>query len=231
MICLEIRDALNYSYCCGVGNIKKFTPNFMNNELINLKQKLIAIANSADMGFNCTPEVKQEIESLAEKIETFNPNSEPTKQMQLLQGRWRLLYSTFGLERETTLQRLSFGKLPNVNISVTGIFQEIYLIDQQYNNLIEFTTSSGVKAVTLVKGRYTIEDSRRLNIDFLETSVKSANSDLSDSAFREALGVDHDSPLESQLAFSGWTDITYLDENFRLMRGNQKNLYVLLRDQ
>ncbi|TFI51533.1 fibrillin [Mastigocladus laminosus UU774] len=203
----------------------------MNNELRNLKQKLIAIADSADMGFNCTPEVKQEIESLAEKIEAFNLNSQPTKQMELVQGRWQLLYSTFGLERETTLQRLSFGKLPNVNVSVSGIFQEIYLIDQQYNNLIECTASSGVRAVTVVRGRYTIEDSRRLNIDFLETFVKSANSDLSDFAFREALGVDDESPVESQLSFSGWTDITYLDENFRLMRGNQKNLYVLLREE
>jgi hypothetical protein len=55
----------------------------MNNELRNLKQKLIAIADSADMGFNCTPEVKQEIESLAEKIEAFNPNSQPTKEREL----------------------------------------------------------------------------------------------------------------------------------------------------
>lgn len=88
---------------------------------------------------------------------------------------------------------------------------------------------SGINGITIVEGRYTVEDSKRLNIDFVETSVKSVSNDLTDSSFRKALGVDNQWPLESTLSFNGWTDITYLDENFRLMRGNQKNLYVLLR--
>ncbi|QSJ17603.1 fibrillin [Nostoc sp. UHCC 0702] len=200
-------------------------------ELLNIKQQLISISQASEMGFNCTPTSKQEIDTLAEKLEALNPTTEPTNHLELIQGRWRLLYSTFGLEQETTLQRLSFGKLPNITIRVTGIFQEISLIGQQYNNLIEFTVGSGVNGIALVKGRYTVEDAKRLNIDFLETSAKSANNDLSDSRFREALGVDHELALESTLSFSGWSDITFLDENLRLMRGNQKNLYVLVRDE
>lgn len=203
----------------------------MVSELTNLKQELISISEASDIGFNYTPNAKQQIETLAESLEALNPTTEPTNHFELIQGRWRLLYSTFGLERETTLQRLSFGKLPNVKVNVTGIFQEVYTVGQQYNNLIEFTVGSGVNGITLVTGRYTVEDSKRLNIDFLETSVKSVTNDLSDSAFHEALGVDNKLPLESKLSFSGWTDITYLDENFRLARGNQKNLYVLLRDE
>lgn len=200
-------------------------------ELGNLKQELISISKTSDIGFNNTPTVKQEIETLAEKVEALNPTTEPTNHLELIQGRWRLLYSTFGLERETTLQRLSFGKLPNVNVSVTGIFQEIYLTGQQYNNLIEFTVVSGVDGIVLVQGRYTVEDAKRLNIDFLETSAKSANNHLSESTFREALGVDNELALKSTLTFSGWSDITFVDENLRLMRGNQKNLYVLIRDK
>jgi hypothetical protein len=198
-------------------------------ELINLKQELISISEASDIGFNYTPIAKEQIETLARSLEAINPTTEPTNHPELIQGRWRLLYSTFGLERETTLQRVSFGKLPNVGISVTGIFQEVYTDAQQYNNLIEFTLLSGINGITIVKGRYTIEDSKRLNIDFLETSVKSVSNDLTDFSFRKALGVENQSALESTLSFSGWTDITYLDENFRLMRGNQKNLYVLLR--
>ncbi|WP_082209750.1 MULTISPECIES: PAP/fibrillin family protein [unclassified Fischerella] len=43
--------------------------------------------------------------------------------------------------------------------------------------------------------------------------------------------VDNQSSLESTLSFSGWVDITYLDDNLRLVRGNQRNLYVLVRDE
>ena len=81
----------------------------------------------------------------------------------------------------------------------------------------------------MVTGCYRVESSKRLNIDFLKTSAKSATNDLKVSAFQEALGVDNESALESTLSFSGWSDITFLDENLRLMRGNKQNLYVLVR--
>lgn len=197
--------------------------------LENLKQELISISAATDIGFICTGAIKQQIETLAQNIEALNQNNEPTSHIKLVEGRWQLLYSTFGLERETNLSSLSFGKLPNVAVSVTGIFQEIYIAGQHYNNLIEFTVPSGVKGITIVTGRYTIANSRRLVIDFLETSVIKATEDLNDSAFREALGVEQNSALESTLSGSGWSDITYVDENLRLMRGNQQNLYVLVR--
>ncbi|TVP59092.1 MAG: fibrillin [Nodularia sp. (in: Bacteria)] len=202
----------------------------MVSELTNLKQELISISEASDIGFNYTQTAKEQIETLAASLEILNPTTEPTNKMDLVQGRWRLLYSTFGLERETTLQRLSFGKLPNVKVNVTGVFQEVNTVGHEYNNLIEFTAASGIQSTALVSGRYTVENSQRLNVDFWETSVKSARNDLTNSALREALGVDSDSPLKSELSFNGWVDITYCDDNFRLVRGNQKNLYVLLRE-
>lgn len=197
-------------------------------ELAILKDELISISTATDIGFNCNPTVRERIEKLAENIEALTPTDAPTGQMEAVEGRWRLLYSSFGLERETTLERLAFGKLPNVPVSVTGIFQEIYTDNQQYNNLIEFTFGSGNKGVTKVAACYRVENSKRLNIDFLEASAFSATDELNPSAFHNALGVHSDS-LKSSLSFSGWSDITYLDETLRLMRGNHENLYVLVR--
>lgn len=200
----------------------------MSNTLASLKQELITISAASNIGFNYTPTTKGQIEELATSLEALNPTPEPTKHTALIQGRWQLLYSTFGLERQTTLQRLSFGKLPNVTVTVTGIFQEVETDSQQYNNLIEFTAGVGISGIVLVSGRYTIENSQRLNIDFLETSVKSYDNELSNGAFREALGIDDNSHLAATLSFNGWSDITYIDENLRLMRGHQNNLYVLV---
>lgn len=199
-------------------------------ELKIIKQQLISLSTSTDIGFNCSPELKEQIETLSTKIETLNPTQAVTSQMELVQGRWQVLYSTFRLERETTLQRLAFGKLPNVTVNVTGIYQEIYTDGQKYNNLIEFTTSRGIKGIVSVAGRYRTENINRLNIDFLETSAFPATKDFNISEFKQALGVEDESTLTSALEFSGWSDISYLDENLRLMRGNQQNLYVLLRE-
>lgn len=200
----------------------------MDSELRNIKQELISLSAATEIGFNCTEAVKQQIEALADQLETLTPTTEPTSQMELVQGRWRLLYSTFGLERETTLSSLTFGKLPDVKVIVTNIFQEIYTVAEQYNNLIEFTAGGSVKGITKVTGRYQIEGSKRVKIDFLAASAFPATTDLTVKAFCEALGVER-SALESALDFSGWSDITYLDENLRLMRGNKQNLYVLVR--
>jgi PAP_fibrillin len=199
----------------------------MDRQLPNLQRELISICESTNLGFNSTSELKEQIETLAERIETLNPTNEPTNQMELVQGHWQLLYSTFGLEREATLERLSFGKLPNVSVTVTNIFQDIYTNGQQYTNIVEFTLDSGIKGQVVVAGRYTVEGSQRLNIDFLETYVENTSMNLTESAFIEALGVHDKSTLKSTLSFNGWSDITYLDEDLRLMRGNNQNLYVL----
>ncbi|WP_198525152.1 PAP/fibrillin family protein [Kamptonema formosum] len=203
--------------------------NMVNSELASIKEELISISTAADTGFNCDPAIGEQIEKLASQIEALTPTEDPTGQMEAVEGRWRLLYSSFGQERETTLDRLAFGKLPKVPVSITGIFQEISTDSQQYNNLIEFTAGSGIKGVAKIAGRYTVENSKRLNIDFLEASAIPA-SDLSAGDFRDALGINGEDALESPLSFSGWSDITYLDGTLRLMRGNRQNLYVLVRD-
>ncbi|MHC5731968.1 MAG: pPIWI_RE module domain-containing protein, partial [Nostoc sp.] len=54
------------------------------------------------------------IETLARSLEAVNPTAEPTNHLELVQGRWRLLYSTFGLERETTLINLKLMRHDSV---------------------------------------------------------------------------------------------------------------------
>lgn len=75
----------------------------MNIELASLKQELIEVATATEIGFNCTPATKELIESIANKIEALTPTPAPTDRMDMVQGRWRLLYSTLALDPETTL--------------------------------------------------------------------------------------------------------------------------------
>lgn len=50
----------------------------MDSELLTLKKELISVSTDTGIGFNCTESTKQQIESLAKKIEAVTPNPEPT---------------------------------------------------------------------------------------------------------------------------------------------------------
>lgn len=194
------------------------------------KRELCELAREADMRFNVTPEAEQRIKDLAEQVALGNPRPNAVvDSLDSLSGRWRLLYSGFRLERRATLRRLSFAKLPNVEVMITGIFQEVSPDGANYNNLVEFTRN-GVRGAQETCGRFTTSAPNRMNIEFFAASVYSLESPPSEDALREALGIDAQASLNAELSFEGWSDVIYLDDELRLMRGNLGNLYVLVRD-
>ncbi|HSN71434.1 MAG TPA: hypothetical protein VLT59_07985, partial [Steroidobacteraceae bacterium] len=71
-------------------------------------------------------------------------------------------------------------------------------------------------------------DDSRLDIAFFATHVRAINGD--GEALQKALGVDDAidlaAPLEAPPLSS---EVSYLDEDLRLMRGAYRNLYVLTR--
>lgn len=194
------------------------------------RDELIALAREADIRFNVTPEAEQRIAALAEVVAAANPR--PTVAvdgLDALAGRWRLLYSGFRLERRATLRRLSFAKLPDVEVTITGIFQEITADGANYNNVVEFE-HEGLRGAQETRGRFEPEAPNRLNIRFEETSVYAIEPAVDESALRERLGVAADARLRAPVSFEGWSDVTYLDDELRVMRGNLGNLYVIVRD-
>ena len=98
-----------------------------------------------------------------------------------------------------------------------------------YDNHVEFVTKSAMSGVHVTHGVFTPEDGsdKRLTITFLSNHARPLSSDTSVDQLRLALGIEPDAPLEAPVNFAGWSDVTYLDDEFRLMRGNAGNLYVL----
>jgi len=192
-----------------------------------VRRALIAAARDADIRFSVTPEEEARIQALASDIEPLNPN--PDGSFDKIAGRWRLLYSSFRLERQATLRRLSFAKLPDIEVTVTGIYQEIAADGSQYNNLVEFHLGD-LQGVQETHGSFTTAPPHRLNISFSRASVYAADAAMQESDFRARLGVDSGARLSADVSFDGWSDITYVDDSLRLMRGNLGNLYVIVRD-
>ncbi len=181
-----------------------------------LKQDLAALGAQTEVGFAADRAAAARIRALATELEAMNPTAEPARAASLLRGRWRLLYSNLELARRTTLARLSLGILPATPVEVVELYNEIDPATGLYDNVIHFLDSGGQPGVLVVAGSYAAEDDARLDIRTSEAVVTGAAAPVrlpADCARVDAL----------------ITDITYLDDGFRLVRGPYGSLYVLER--
>ena len=173
-----------------------------------LKRELASIASATDVGFDAGGEAVEAIKRLAGELEAANPTPVTSRADALLRGRWRLLYSSFGLQRDATLARLSFNTLPKTPVRVTDLWQEVDPATGLYDNIVDHDEGS---VVTL--GQFKPASDTRLDVVFTEMLATGLG------AARAAIDNSKILPL--------WSDVTYLDDDFRLNRGGYGNLYVL----
>ena len=200
--------------------------------LAELKPELLRLSAATDAGFAAKDDspVVARIIALAAQVEALNPTPRPVDQPRLLDGRWKLLYSSFGLERQTTLRRISFATLPReARIAVDGVYQMVDAATGRYDNHVEFRAENGTAGVHVTRGIFKPQDGsdKRLEISFVGNGAYPLAAESGPGDLRAALGLGADEPLEAPVKFDGWSDVTYLDDDTRLMRGNAGNLYVL----
>lgn len=202
--------------------------------LAQLKAELCEVSARTDVGFDSDDAAVARIKALAAEVEALNPTQAPNTRADLLDGRWKLLYSSFGLERDTNLRRLSFATLPRAPITVTAVYQEVGTASGQYDNVVAFTIADGSRGWHRTRGVFkpAPDDDKRILIDFTSNLAHPDDATLAEEAWRARLGVAADEPIEAPIkAPPGlYSDITYLDADLRLMRGNIGNLYVLVPD-
>lgn len=181
-----------------------------------LKQDLAALGALTEVGFDATPADTARIRALAAELETLNPTPEPARAAALLRGRWRLLYSNLDLQRSTTLAQLSLGILPHQRVEVTELYNEIDPATGLYDNVIHFLGADGAPGIQVMAGQYEAEDDQTINLVYSEALVIGPGAPVRLSA-------------DGVRANSLRTEITYLDEGFRLARGAFGSLYILER--
>jgi hypothetical protein len=181
-----------------------------------IKQDLAALGALTEVGFHATEADTARIRSLAAGLESMNPTAEPARAASLLRGRWRLLYSNFELQRSTTLAQLSLGILPAQRVEVVELYNEIDPATGLYDNVIHFLDDSGTPGIQVMAGQYEAEDDQHIDIVYTEALIIGPGAPVRLSAD----GVRHASLK---------TDVTYLDDGFRLVRGAFGSLYILER--
>lgn len=167
------------------------------------------------------------IQAAATRLEERNPTANPLEATDLLEGDWRLLYTT-------SRELLNIDRLPLASLG--QIYQCIRLAENRIYNLAEVEALPPLSGLVAVAARLEPVSKRRVNVRFERGVVglqpllgyRNPAQFISTLQTHDKLswlqGIDFAINTERQ---SGWLEITYLDRDLRIGRGNQGNLFVL----
>ncbi|MGB3237735.1 MAG: PAP/fibrillin family protein [Geitlerinemataceae cyanobacterium] len=188
------------------------------------KGNLLRELADKNLGINATKTDKQAILALVTQLEERNPHPKPLEVPQLLDGNWRLLYTT-------SKELLGLNNIPL--FQVKDIYQCIRVRDTTIYNIAEISGLPFLEGIVSVAARFEPVGDRRVNVRFDRAisglqrliSYESPNSFIQQiESGKKFAAIDFQITAREQ---RGWLDITYLDETMRLGRGNEGSIFVL----
>ena len=168
-----------------------------------LKEQIMSLASETKRGLTATDEQKEQMQALFAELEKLNPTSNPliiNDKKPSVNGDWSLDYTTSD-------SILGKGGFPRVGPIIQNID----------------TTTLSAKNSEIVQYFFLIPVPRSVTAE-----LSPVNGKFTDVKFKRfQLGpVGFDAPEDT---FKGALDITYLDDDMRLTRGDKGNIFVLTR--
>ena len=188
------------------------------------KAELMDAIAGKNRGLLATERDKQAILMAIARLEERNPTPRPVEASDLLDGNWRLLYTTS--RSLLNIDQLPLLKLGQIYQCIRAKTKSVYNIAEVYGlPYLEGFVSVAARFEPVSESRVQVQFERSIFglqrligyqspgnfIQQIETGKKFAAIDIS---------------LDSRDQ-QGWLDITYLDDNLRLGRGNEGSVYVL----
>jgi hypothetical protein len=194
--------------------------------MVSKEQLLEAIAGK-NRGLLATETDNKAILAVVARLEDRNPTPRPLEATELLEGNWRLLYTTSN-------SLLNFGRFPALPLG--QIYQCIRTATSNVYNIAEVSELPLLEGLVSVVARFEAVSERRVNVKF-ERSIIS---------LRRIIGYQSPSDFIRQIEAGkkffpavdfgidssdqrGWLDITYLDNDLRIGRGNEGSVFVLTK--
>lgn len=196
--------------------------------VMSKKAQLLEAIAGKNRGLLATEIDNVRVLSAIQQLEDCNPTPKPVEAKDLLEGNWRLLYTTskgiLGLDR---FPLLKLGQ----------IYQCIRTAEAKVYNIAEIISLPFLEGIVSVAARFEPVSERRVNVIF-ERSVIGLQRLFaynSPSQFIQQLESGKKFPpldfgIENREQ-NGWLDITYLDEDMRIGRGNEGNVFVLTKEK
>ncbi|MEH2034983.1 PAP/fibrillin family protein [Nostoc sp.] len=190
------------------------------------KAALMDAIAGTNRGLLATEEQKQTILAAIANLEDFNPTPRPVEASNLLDGNWRLLYTTS--KALLNLDRLPLCKLGQ-------IYQYIRVETTSVYNIAEIYGLPFLEGLVSVAAKFEPVSGRRVQVKF-ERSIIGLQRLIeynSPVTFIQQIEEGRKFPAIDVAINSdkqqGWLDITYIDNDLRIGRGNEGSVFVLTK--
>jgi hypothetical protein len=190
------------------------------------KSELLEAIAPTNRGILASERDRQAIQIAIARLEDRNPTPDPLAATELLGGNWQLLYTTSD-------ELLGIDRFPLYRLG--QIYQCIDPAESRIYNLAEVVGVPLLAGLVSVSARFEAVSRRRVTVAF-ERAVFGLQRGLGygqPAQFIQALRDRPQFPLWQGIDFrinrdqSGWLEVTYLDSDLRIGRGNQGSLFVL----
>jgi len=179
----------------------------------------------SQLGKNISDNDKVKILSAVEQLEDQNPNPQPLNNPPLLQGNWRLLYTS-------SKSLLGLNNIPF--LEVDRIFQCISINPQKVYNIAEIKGLPFLDSVIVAIATWEQVDQKRISVKFNRTIIGLKNLLNYQSPQQFITKIQNNQkfyPFDISLNLNtdnnGWLETTYLDQDLRISRGNQGSIFIL----
>ena len=188
------------------------------------KANLFNAIAPVNRGLAMSEDQRKAIFSAVAYLEELNPTPAPNQTPELLDGDWLLIFTTS--QELLGIDRFPLYKLGN-------IYQCLRMAEGKIFNVAEVKGLPLLGGLVSVCANFTVESDKRVRVNF-ERLVAGSQSLLGYqdvNSFinilrspKKLLAIDFKIKREDQ---KGWLETTYLDQNLRIGRGNEGNLFVL----
>jgi len=188
------------------------------------KATLLEAIAGKNRGLLASKQDQQAILMAIAQLEDRNPTPRPVEAGDLLEGNWRLLYTTSkGLLNIDQLPLLKLGQ----------IYQCIRVKTRSVYNIAEVYGLPFLEGLVSVAAKFEPVSERRVQVRFERSIVglqRLIGYQSPASLIEQIEAGKNFAAIDTKLDSSrqqGWLDITYLDADMRLGRGNEGSVYVL----
>jgi hypothetical protein len=197
--------------------------------MIGKSELLTAIAGT-NFGLRASTTQRQAILAAIVQLEDRTPTPQPLTSPDL-EGDWRLLYTT-------SMGILGLNRVPLFNLG--AVYQSIRMETAQLYNIAEIEGPSLLggwgNGIVSVAARFSPSSAQRVQVRF-ERSVVGPQGLLNYQSPAQFIQTLEKNPKLMAIDFSfnpnreqrGWLDVTYLDADLRIGRGNEGSVFVLAK--
>jgi len=191
------------------------------------KAELLEAIAGKNRGLLATEIDKKAILVAVARLEDRNPNPRPLERPDLLEGDWRLLYTTSN-------SLLNLGRFPVVQLG--QIYQCVRTSTTKIYNIAELSGLPYLEGLVSVVARFEPVNECRVDVRF-ERSISGLQRLISYQSPSDFIGQIETGKKFAAIDFSiesrdqqGWLDVTYLDNDLRIGRGNEGSVFVLTKN-